>query len=99
IGRRAERWGGRLEAIRRTPEGPVFVFKSDFQESPVELPEPEVSTVFFKTGDQPATDDPEPAFSLRLQGFGNLKVTSCTFADDVIRARHPLLGDLTLERG
>ncbi len=98
ISRDEDRWGGHLIGIHKGPEGAVFSFKSDFQESPLELAETDVSTVFFA---KPA-QDPEPApaipFALRLRGDGVLQVTSCVFSADSVTAQHPLLGPLKISR-
>ncbi|WAC18485.1 hypothetical protein OVA24_14715 [Luteolibacter sp. SL250] len=97
IERRGDRFGGSLVSIKPAPEGPLFVFKSDFQEAPIELPESEISTVFFKN----SGDDPAKAFhpfALRLRGQGIIRVASCSFPGDRIEATHPLLGALVLDR-
>ena len=98
ISRDEDRWGGRLIGIRKGPEGAVFSFKSDFQEEPLELPEADVSTVFFAKPAQ--TDAPAPAhqFALRLRGEGSLRVSSCAFSADEVTAVHPLLGPLKIRR-
>lgn len=97
IEKRGDRFGGSLTSIRASAEGPVFSFKSDFQEAPIELPESEVSTVFFK---QPEAK-PEEAFhpfALKLRGDGVLQVSACSFPGDRIEVVHPLLGPLTFSR-
>ena len=48
IGRFGERFGGKLTAVNPSEDGPVYVFKSDFQPTPIELPQEEVSTVFLR---------------------------------------------------
>jgi len=97
IERQGDRFGGSLVSIKPAPEGPLFVFKSDFQEAPIELPESEISTVFFKdSGENPAKVF--HPFALRLRGNGIIRVESCSFPGDRIEANHPLLGPLVLER-
>ncbi len=98
ISRDDDRWGGRLTRIQKGADGPVFFFKSDFQEAPLELSEAVVSTIFFASpGPAPAPERVHP-FALRLRGEGSLRVESCTFAEDSVTARHPLLGDLKISR-
>jgi hypothetical protein len=99
ISREDDRWGGRLMEIRKTEEGAIFRFKSDFQNDLVEIPEDVVSTVFFAGeagGETP--EDPEHPFMLRLRGEGSLRLASCLFTEDSVSAVHPLLGPLNLRR-
>jgi hypothetical protein len=93
-----DRWSGRLLEIRNTEKGAVFVFKSDFQDQPIEIPEADVSTVFFAAADAGVSKTPLP-FVLRLAGEGALGVASCQFNGESASAVHPLLGPLTLRRG
>jgi hypothetical protein len=93
-----DRWGGKLTSIREGAEGKVFLFKSDFQDEPLELRESDVSTVFFAVADPaPARAEANP-FALRLPGDGMLRVSSCTFSEDRVTAVHPLLGTLDIAR-
>lgn len=98
ISREDDRWTGRLIEIRNTKDGARFVFKTGFQEKPVEIPEADVSTVFLSGGASKATDDKRPPFVLRLPGEGSLGVSSCEFTGDSASAVHPLLGPLTFRR-
>ena len=75
----------------------MFSFKSDFQEAPIELPETEVSTIFFQQPAETAIEVFHP-FALRLLGDGILRVSSCSFPGDRIEAVHPLLGPLSFSR-
>lgn len=98
ISRDDDRWGGRLTNIRKTEDGLVFFFKSDFQEAPLELLESDVSTIFFaKPDDVKPADAPHP-FVLRLQANGILHVSSCSFTEVAVSAVHPLLGLLNIQR-
>ncbi|RYD37212.1 MAG: hypothetical protein EOP87_03985 [Verrucomicrobiaceae bacterium] len=98
IEKRGDRFGGSLLSIKPGPDGPMFAFKSDFQEAPIELPESEVSTVFFKESGGKVEEVFHP-FVLRLRGNGIIRVSSCSFPGDRIEATHPLLGALVLARG
>ncbi len=98
ISRDDDRWGGRLTGIRKTGDGLIFSFKSDFQESPLELLDSDVSTVFFASpADSIKAADPHP-FVLRLQANGLLRVSSCSFTENSVAAVHPLLGPLVIRR-
>lgn len=97
IEKQGDRFGGSLLSIKPGPSGPLFSFKSDFQDAPIELPESEVSTVFFKeTGEK--VDKVFHPFALRLRGQGVIRVSSCSFPGDTIHAIHPLLGEMVLKR-
>jgi len=98
ISRDEDRWSGRLLAIRKSTDGPVFSFKSDFQEEPLELREDDVATLFFAKPDQATALPQEHPYVLRLRGDGSLRVTSCVFSDGDITVKHPLLGDLKFKR-
>ena len=98
ISREDDRWGGHLMEIRKTEDGPVFRFKSDFQKDLLEIQAADVSTVFFAAKDSKAAAPPPNPFVLRLRGDGTLRVTSCLFTEDAVSAIHPLLGELHLRR-
>jgi len=98
IGSKSERFSGRLIEAKKGPDGLLYVFKSAFQDDAIEVPESEISTVFFvgkKAAGDGAAKDP---FVLQLRGGGSLHVSACTFAGEQIEATHPLLGRLTLQR-
>lgn len=98
ITREDDRWTGHLIEIRNTKEGARFVFKSGFQEKPVEIPASEVSTVFL-SGVTEKADHKLLPFVLRLAGEGSLAVSSCEFTGESASAVHPLLGPLVFRRG
>ncbi len=98
IGRFGERFGGHLDAVRGSDEGTVYLFKSDFQKDPIELPEQEVSTVFLAGGKRKAVADADGGLVLRLRGGGELRATSCEFGEKVVTVTHPLLGAIELAR-
>jgi len=98
ISREDDRWGGRLMEIRKNGDGTIFVFKSDFQNDPLEIPEADVSTVFFAARNEDKQEASPPPFVLRLRGDGTLHVTSCQFTGDSVSADHPLLGPLKFAR-
>ena len=97
IEKRGDRFGGKLISIKESPEGPLFSFKSDFRDEPIELPESEVSTIFFQQEDRLPEDVFHP-FALRLRGDGMLRVSACSFPGERIEATHPLLGPLVFSR-
>lgn len=90
------RYSGHLESIVTHAGAPLLRFKSPLLDKPMEIPAAEVSTVFF------ATPTPlvaaKPPLVLKVHGGGELHVESCLFTGDRISARHPLLGELVLNR-
>lgn len=98
IGRFGERFGGQLQQIRIGPGGTVYLFKSDFQEEIIELPEDEVSTIFLAKENTEPTTSTADQIILRLSGDAKLFVTSCAFEADAVTATHPLLGPLRIRR-
>lgn len=102
ISRDEDRWSGRLLSISQNESGSLFHFKADSQDVPMEIPESDVSTVFFTTrSDNPGaggTEDHPRSYLLRLRGQGTLRVGSCRFTEDRVIAVHPLLGPLELHR-
>jgi hypothetical protein len=97
IGRHGERFGGRIISITDGEEGKVYRFKSDFQEDPIDLPDSEVSSIFFTI-----LPDSKPnkfeGMNLHFQNQGSIQVSKCTINDNNIKITHPLLGDLEMNR-
>ncbi|MGL5017438.1 MAG: hypothetical protein ACRDBP_04845 [Luteolibacter sp.] len=98
ISRDEDRWSGKLVKISQNPDGAVFHFKSDFQDTLLELSEKDVSTIFFSQPENAPAPDPSPPFALRLAGEGSLRVSSSIFSPEDITAQHPLLGPLKIKR-
>lgn len=98
IGRYGERFGGKLESIRANGDSTVYVFKSDFQKEPLELPEEEVSTLFLSGQGKPSQSATSGGLILGLRGLGSMRVSSCVIEGDSIKAVHPLLGSLEFGR-
>lgn len=98
IGRFGERFGGNLTSIRKGEGGTVYFFKSDFQEAVIELPEQEVSTVFFASEDEGTKHEQLEGLILRLRGGGEMRVSACEFGEKTVKAIHPLLGEMELDR-
>jgi hypothetical protein len=98
ISREDDRWSGRLMAIRPTPEGLVFSFKTDFQREALQIPESDISTVFLAGANPASPEDPGHPFVIRLAGEGELRVASCVFGGEHVTATHPLLGQLAIRR-
>jgi len=94
-----DRWSGKLTKINKTPEGSMFhFFNSNVQTDPFEIPETDVSTVFFASENFVKAGGEAPRLILNLRGEGSLRVNSCRFTDDTAFADHPLLGRLELRR-
>lgn len=98
IGRYGERFGGDLESIRRDGASTVYVFKSDFQKEPLELPEEEVSIVFMGRQGEPSQSAVTGDLILSLRGQGTMRVSTCVLEADSAKVEHPLLGSLEFGR-
>lgn len=97
IGRNGERFGGSLLSIAAGETAKIYRFKSNFQQEPIDLPESEVSTIYFaKNPDQKS--EKFDGLSLLFQGRGSLQISKCVFNDNTIQVTHPLLGELKLNR-
>jgi hypothetical protein len=94
-----DRWSGKLTKISKTSEGSIFhFFNSNAQKDPLEIPESDISTVFFSLLNRVNMEGEAPRLILKLRGDGSLRVKSCRFKDDVAFVDHPLLGKLELSR-
>jgi hypothetical protein len=82
IGRYGERFGGKLESIRSDGAATVYVFKSDFQKEPLQLPEEEVSTVFMGGEGKPSQSAATDGLILGLRGQGSMRVSTCVLEAD-----------------
>ena len=98
ITRKDERWSGELVGIAATGTGRVLSFKSDLGDKLLELPEADVSTVYFSRSIDDYAPAPEVSYLLRVAGGGVLRIASCRFAEDVAIVNHPLLRSLKLGR-
>jgi len=98
IGSKSERFSGRLVEAKKGPDGLLYVFKSAFQDDAIEVPEAEISTLFFVGKKDSPSDAAKDPFILQLRGGGSLHVSACAFAGEQVEATHPLLGQLTLKR-
>ena len=97
ISKDGERFGGRILSISEADGGMIYRFKSNFQENPIDLPEKDVSTVFFAA--KPNAESKEPkGMRLYFQGRGAIQISKCVFTNETIQITHPLLGDLELNR-
>lgn len=98
IGRYGERFGGKLEGIRKEGGSTVYVFKADYQKEPLLLPEEEVSTVFLGGESKSSKSGTTGGLILNLRGQGTMRLTSCVLEGESVRIEHPLLGSLEFGR-
>jgi len=99
ISREDDRWTGRLLEIRPAASGPLFRFKTEFQEQPIEISGKDVSTVFLSgKPEKHVAGGTSPSFILHLAGGGALRASACEFTDESASISHPLLGPLTIRR-
>lgn len=93
-----DRWSGELLSIRSIDGRPHMVFRTTFSESPWEIPEAEISTLFFAESPPPSDAPAKSRFLLEFHGSGKLSVTDCVIEGDLIRATHPLIGLIQIRR-
>jgi hypothetical protein len=98
IGTKAERFSGQILEAKKGADGMLYVFKTAFQDAPLEVPESEVATLFFVANKQANANAAAPPYILQLRASGSLHVSSCAFSATQVEATHPLLGRLTLQR-
>lgn len=94
----SQRHSGTLVETKQSPDGLLYVFKSAFQDEAIEVPEGEISTLFFVGKKTTAAAAPKDPYTLLLHGGGSLHVSACAFDGEQVEATHPLLGKLTLQR-
>lgn len=97
IGRNGERFGGTLQSITTGDDGKVYRFKSNFQVDPIDLPDSEVSTIYFAKA-QDLKSAEFDGMSLFFQGRGIMQASKCIFNENKIIVTHPLLGELQMNR-
>ena len=98
ISREDDRWNGHLIGMKKSEEGNILAFKSDFQNEPLELSETDISMIFFAQEENLTLPNMDHPLALRLRDDGLLKVTSCIFSETSVTAQHPLLGCLKIDR-
>ena len=98
IERRGDRYSGTLNSISPTGDRLAFSFKTDFLDTPVELPDTEISTIFFKSEENSRSTALNDSLVLRLQSDGFIHVSSCVFDGKRAKVTHPLLGELSFDR-
>jgi hypothetical protein len=97
IGRNGERLGGSLLSITNGDKGMLYRFKSNYQEEPKDLPESEVSSIYFATVPDVKFEKLD-GLSLFFQGRGSIQVSKCIFNESSLSVTHPLLGEIQLNR-
>jgi hypothetical protein len=99
ITRDDDRWSGVLESISNsnTGAGRVYRFMGHGQDKPVEIPELDVSTLFI-AGTAEMENAAPPKHTLQLQPYGKLSAESYQIDENLIRIKHPLLGEINLHR-
>lgn len=97
IGRNGERFSGRLVSITDAQQNKVYRFKSNFQEEPIDMPDSEVSSIFFSRKSEMKPEKYE-GLHLFFQGRGVIQVTKCILNENALTITHPLLGDMEINR-
>ncbi len=97
ITRGSDRSNGSILGLTDGKDGGTIRYKGPHHPEPVDFPVSEVSTLFFARQAAAAPGEAVPLV-LGLRGRGELGVSSCTFGDEFITARHPLLGEINIRR-
>ncbi|MDX1680487.1 MAG: hypothetical protein R3242_07140 [Akkermansiaceae bacterium] len=93
-----DRWTGELLSMAASPDEAVVIFQTSFSKEAWEIPESEISTLFFAEQTVIAVDDSEPTYLLKFHGKGKLSVSNCVISEGQVSAIHPLLGELAIDR-
>ena len=93
-----DRWSGKLISMGGTADQPTMTFKTNFADESWEIPEKEVSTLFF--ANYPFNGGPggKPVYLIEFHGKGKLSATKCVINGDDVELTHPLLGTLQVRR-
>lgn len=94
--RDGQRGPASIVALHSGANGGDIEYKSPHLPKNERLPASEISTLFFARTRQETVSP--PSMTLELRGRGSLGLASCTFTDEMLHARHPLLGDLRIRR-
>jgi hypothetical protein len=97
ITRGSDRSNGSILGLTEGKDGGTIRYKGPHHPEPVDFPLSEVSTLFFARP-AAAAEAAAPPLKLGLRGRGSLGVTACTFGEEFITARHPLLGEINIRR-
>jgi len=98
IGSNGERFGGRILSITNASDRRIYRFKSNFQAEAMDLPDSEVSTIYFAAAAPDKKLEEFKGLSLFFRGGGSCQVTKCSFNGDKVNIFHPLLGEIQLNR-
>jgi hypothetical protein len=97
IGRNGERSSGRILSITNGSDGSIYRFKSNYQVDPSDIPDSEVSTIYFSAAPDRKLEEFK-GLSIFFQGGGSCQVSKCSFNGDKVNISHPLLGEIQLNR-
>lgn len=94
--RDGDRGVAKIIGLAPGPDGGTLTYQFPHRAEPVETKASDISTLFFTRS---AADAPPTApLRLVLRSRGTLGVSSCTFKGDAVEVKHPVLGNLKLDR-
>ena len=93
-----DRWSGQLLSMKGTAAEPLMIFKPSFTEENWEIPEKQISTLFFANFPFKGGPGGEPAYLIEFHGKGRLSANTCVINGDLVEIVHPLLGTMQLQR-
>ncbi|MGC6581917.1 MAG: hypothetical protein ACON4K_06285 [Akkermansiaceae bacterium] len=87
---------GEIHSRKVVDERPVYQMKIPLCEGPVSIPESRCSVLYFREG--VITEPNKSPYELALATGGSLSLSGIKLGDKTMRAKHPWLGELTLDR-
>lgn len=93
-----DRWSGELLSMGGTAEQTFMVFKTSFADEAWEIPENQISTLFFANNPFDGGPGGKPRYLVEFHGKGKLSAIGCIINGDEVELIHPLLGKLRIQR-
>lgn len=93
-----DRWSGELLSMGGTAEQTLMVFKTSFANEAWEIPENQISTLFFANNPFDGGPGGKPRYLVEFHNKAKLSAIGCIIQGDEVELIHPLLGDLRIQR-
>jgi len=97
LDRQGEHFSGTAQAISGPASKPEIVFRHPHAAEPLKVPLDQAAALFFRQTGGAAGDQPAPLV-LTLADNGLLALESCTVDDQTVLCKHPLLGEMKIDR-
>lgn len=86
-----DRWSGQLLSIS-TDRPPLLRFQTNVDKTPWDIPQNEVSTIFFAQAKQAQKPSPSATYRVELHHEGHLSLRSLRIEQKILHGEHPWLG-------